>query len=140
MVTLGKVKRHAIFSYGSLVGHHDRLVHRRWILKEDIGSPDILDTPELGPVADVQAVCQAIVWSMRTMPLGKLGLVAIALPGALPMLFVAAAQLRLQSILTKAVRTSFMLIRLAITSAAGAIFAGYGRSHRTPQSSVRAYR
>lgn len=104
VATLGKVKRDAVFSYGSLVGQHGRLVHRRWILKEDIGSPEILDAPELGPVADVQAVYQAI-RSMRTIPIGKLGLIAVVVPAALPMLLVVATQLPLQSILTKVLKT-----------------------------------
>lgn len=103
-VTLAKVKRQAIDSYGSLVGHHGRLVHRRWILHEEIGTPAILDAPELGPVADVQAVYQAI-RSMRTVPVGKLGVIAIAVPAALPMLLVAATQLPLQSIVGKVLKT-----------------------------------
>ncbi|MFB9128653.1 hypothetical protein E2553_05310 [Paraburkholderia dipogonis] len=103
-VTLGRVKRDAIFSYGSLVGRHARLVHRRWILKEDVGTPDILDAPELGPVADVQAVYQAI-RSMRGIPVGKLGLIAIVVPAAVPMLVVAGMQLPLQSVLTKVLKT-----------------------------------
>jgi hypothetical protein len=103
-VTLGKVKREAIFGYGSLVGHHGRLVHRRWILREEIGTPEILDAPELGPVADVQAVYQAI-RSVRTVPIGKLGLIAIALPAALPMMIIAAMQLPLQSIVAKVLKT-----------------------------------
>lgn len=104
VVALGKVKRDAMFSYGSLVGHHGRLVHRRWILKEDVGSPEILDAPELGPVADVQAVYGAIK-SMRRMPIGKLGLAAIVVPAALPMLIVAATQLPLESIVAKVLKT-----------------------------------
>ncbi|MGF6767858.1 hypothetical protein P3T18_000328 [Paraburkholderia sp. GAS199] len=102
--TLGKVKREALFVYGSLVGHHGRLVHRRWILKEDVGNPDILDAPELGPVADVQTVFQAV-RSMRTVPVGKLGLIAIAAPAALPMLVVAAMQLPLQDIVAHVLKT-----------------------------------
>ncbi|PQV49184.1 hypothetical protein [Paraburkholderia sp. BL21I4N1] len=103
-VTLGNVKRDAVFSYGSLVGRHGRLVHRRWILKEDVGTPDILDAPELGPVADVQAVYQAI-RSMLAIPVGKLGLSAIVVPAIVPMLFVVAMQLPLHSILTKVLKT-----------------------------------
>lgn len=102
--TLGKVKRDAIFHYGSLVGHHGRLVHRRWILNEDIGKPEILDAPELGPVADVQTVFQAI-RSMRAVPIGKLGLIAVAGPAALPLLIVAAMQVPLPSILAKVLKT-----------------------------------
>lgn len=104
VVTLGKVKREAIDRYGSLVGQHGRLVHRRWILKEEIGTPAILDAPELGPVADVQAIYQAV-RSMRIVPVGRLGLIAIVVPAALPMLIVAAMQLPLQSIVAKVLKT-----------------------------------
>jgi hypothetical protein len=58
----------------------------------------------LGPVADVQAVYQAI-RSVRTVPIGKLGLIAIALPAALPMMVIAAMQLPLQSIVAKVLKT-----------------------------------
>ncbi|HZZ11581.1 MAG TPA: hypothetical protein VFE79_12905 [Paraburkholderia sp.] len=103
-IPLGKLKREALLSYGSLVGHHGRFVHRRWIGDEAIGSPAILDAPELGPVADVQTLFDAI-RRMRKMPVGKLGFMAIAVPAALPLLFVAGMQLPLQSILGKVLKT-----------------------------------
>lgn len=97
---LGKVKRSAVFSYGSLVCHHGRLVHRRWILKEEVGSPPLLDAPELGPVADVQTVYLAV-RSMRRMVIGKLGLFAIVVPAGVPVLLIACLQLPLHSVVTK---------------------------------------
>lgn len=97
---LGRVKRDAVFSYGSLVGHHGRFVHRRWILKEEIGSPVLLDAPELGPVADIQTVYQAVK-SMRSMVVGKLGMFAIVVPAAVPVLLIACLQFPVHSVLTK---------------------------------------
>ncbi|VVD75189.1 hypothetical protein PPN31114_00827 [Pandoraea pneumonica] len=97
---LGKLKRRAAFEYGSLVAHHDRLVHERWIQHRDIGEPAILDAPELGPVADIHAIYDAVV-HMRSIPISKLSVAAIAIPAALPMLYVAAMQLPLSAILGK---------------------------------------
>ncbi|MDE1180405.1 hypothetical protein [Paraburkholderia sp.] len=95
---LGRVKRDALFDYGSLCGRHGRLVHRRWILGEEIGDEALLDAPELGPVADVQAVYQAV-QQMRRSVIGKLGIASIALPAVLPFLIVAAMQVPIIGIL-----------------------------------------
>lgn len=100
---LGKLKRRAIFEYGSLVAHHDRLVHQRWILHRDIGRPEILDAPELGPVADIHAIYDAV-GHMRSVPISKLSVAAIAVPATLPMLYVAAMQLPLSALLGKVVK------------------------------------
>jgi len=97
---LGRLKRRAIFEYGSLVAHHDRLVHDRWILHRDIGKPEILDAPELGPVADIHTIYDAVA-HMRSVPLSKMSIVAIAVPAAVPMLYVAALQLPLTAVLGK---------------------------------------
>jgi hypothetical protein len=103
-LTLGKLKRQAILDYGSVVGHHGRLVHRRWIEGEEIGSPAILDAPELGPVADVQTMFDSVK-HMRPFPVSKLGLLAVAGPAALPMLYVLVMQLPLPTILAKVLKT-----------------------------------
>ncbi|WP_338299969.1 hypothetical protein [Pandoraea sputorum] len=97
---LGRLKRRANFEYGSLVAHHDRLVHERWILHRDIGNPEILDAPELGPVADIHAIYDAVA-HMRSVPLSKMAIVAIVVPAAVPMLYVAALQLPLTAVLGK---------------------------------------
>jgi hypothetical protein len=101
---LGKIKRDGIRDYGRIVGRHGRLVHRRWILGEEIGEPAILDAPELGPVADVHTVFDAVK-HMRRFPVGKLGFLAIALPASLPLVFVSAMQLPLQTVLAKVLKT-----------------------------------
>ncbi|MFM0339571.1 hypothetical protein [Paraburkholderia fungorum] len=103
-IPLAKLKRAAILDYGSVVGHHGRLVHRRWVLGEEIGSPAILDAPELGPVADVQTMFDSV-RHIKPFPVTKLGLIAIAAPAALPMLYVVAMQLPLQTVLVKVLKT-----------------------------------
>ncbi|MFM0644590.1 hypothetical protein PQR14_09675 [Paraburkholderia bryophila] len=101
---LVKVKRQAILDYGGIAGQHGRLVRARWILGKDIGAPAILDAPELGPVADVQALFDAV-RRMRTFPVGKLGVLAIAGPAVLPMLYVVAIQFPLTSLVGKVIKT-----------------------------------
>ena len=103
-LSLGRVKRQAFLDYGAIVGHHGRLVHRRWILGEEIGSPDILDAPELGPVADVQTLF-ASVRQMRSIPISKVGLIAIVVPAGLPLVIVAGMQLPMQNLLLKVLQT-----------------------------------
>ncbi|SOE86911.1 hypothetical protein SAMN05446935_7434 [Burkholderia sp. YR290] len=103
-LTLGKVKRQALLDYGSIVGRHGRLVHSRWILGQEIGSPQILDAPELGPVADVQTMFDSVK-HMRGFPISKVGLIAIVAPAALPLLFVTVMQMPLQTVLLKVLKT-----------------------------------
>ncbi|WP_250436221.1 hypothetical protein [Caballeronia sp. ATUFL_F2_KS9A] len=103
VLTLTRLKRRAMLEYGSLVGRHGRLVHRRWITGEDIGSPEILDAPELGPVADVQSIYEAV-RRIKPFPFTKLGVLAIMVPAAAPMLFIAAMQLPLPAVMGKIVK------------------------------------
>lgn len=102
-VSLGRLKRRSIFEYGSLIAHHDRLVHQRWILHRYIGTPEILDAPELGPVADIHAIYEAV-GRMKSVPLSKLSIAAIAIPAVLPMAYVASMQLPLSAVLGKVVK------------------------------------
>lgn len=101
---LTRLKRKALREYGRLVTRHGRLVHRRWILGEDIGAPDILDAPELGPVADVQTMYQSV-REMRSLPFSKHGLALIIVPATLPLLLITLLQLPIQSILEKVLKT-----------------------------------
>lgn len=103
-VVLARLKRHAILEYGILVDVHDRLVHQRWIQGEDVGHPDILDSPELGPVADIHAVYDAVA-NIRATPVGKMAIAAVVIPALLPMLYVFGMQMPLTSILGKIVKT-----------------------------------
>lgn len=103
-VSLSKLKSNAILEYGRLVAFHDRLVHLRWIEGRDIGSPEILDSPELGPVADIHAIYDAVA-NIRLIPVSKVAIAAVAVPATVPMLYVFAMQIPLASILGKVVKT-----------------------------------
>lgn len=97
---LAAAKRQAMLDYGALLTEHGRLVDARWIRKAQISPQPILDAPELGPVADVQAMYQAVV-AMRPAVISKSILLKIAMPSALPLLILIATQWPLKSTLSK---------------------------------------
>jgi hypothetical protein len=101
---IAALKRKALLDYGALVGSHGRLVHRRWILGRPVAGDALLDAPELGPVADIAATYE-LVEKISPLPIGKTTLTAIAVPIALPMLFVAAQQIPLRDMLLKLLKT-----------------------------------
>ncbi|MDR3100956.1 MAG: hypothetical protein LBV73_28320 [Paraburkholderia sp.] len=103
-VVLGKLKRDAVLQYANLVAYHDRLVHMRWIEGRDIGEPEIMDVPELGPVADIHAVYDAVA-NIRGMLVSKVAIAAVAVPAVLPMAYVFAIKMPLSDILGKIVKT-----------------------------------
>ncbi len=93
-------KRQARLAYAALVGEHGRMVHRRWILREPVADPTLLEAAEIGPVADTAAIYHAVV-AIRPAPIGMRAMVAIMLPIALPMLLAAALQIPLKEIILK---------------------------------------
>jgi hypothetical protein len=97
-------KRNALIAYSNLVAEQGRLVHRRWILREAVEPTPLLDAPEIGPVADANAMYEAVK-AMRPMPIGKRSIIAILLPLALPLLAMAALQVPLKAMLLKIVKT-----------------------------------
>lgn len=92
-------RKKAMREYSALLSEHGRLVHRKWILGQNIGERDILDSPELGPSADIETI-YAAVKNMRMIPIGKSCIMPIIVPIALPMIIVAATQIPLMTILT----------------------------------------
>jgi hypothetical protein len=92
-------RKRAMREYSALLAEHGRLVHQKWILGQKIGERAILDAPELGPSADIQAI-YAAVKNMRTTPVGKSCIMPILVPIALPMIIVTATQIPLMKILT----------------------------------------
>jgi len=94
----------AIPAYAALVGEQGRLVHRRWILREAVPDAPILDAPEIGPVADANAMYDAVK-KMQGVPLGKGVVLKVLVPMALPMIVVAALQVPLKEILLKLMKT-----------------------------------
>lgn len=97
---LARAKRQALLDYGALLSEHGRLVDARWILKKEVPENPLLDAPELGPVADVQAMYQAVA-AMRPAVISKSILLKIALPAALPLLVLIATQWPVKSTLSK---------------------------------------
>ena len=90
----------AIPAYAALVGEQGRLVHRRWILRETVPDTPLLDAPEIGPVADANAMYDAVK-KMRGVPIGKGAIMKVLLPIALPFIVVAALQVPLKDLLLK---------------------------------------
>ncbi len=102
---LAPLKRAALLQYGALVGEQGRLVHRRWIDGDDtVGSEAVLSAPEIGPVADANALYEAVSRS-RTMLVGKRALLAVAVPTALPLLAMFAIEVPVKDLLLKLVST-----------------------------------
>lgn len=97
---LANLKRNGLLQYGELASHHHRLVHDKWIAHKTIDSDPILDAPELGPVADVQSIYQAVK-QMRLFPFGKAGILLIAVPAALPFAVVCLSGLPVKVVLAK---------------------------------------
>ncbi|UAN03648.1 hypothetical protein [Achromobacter mucicolens] len=98
--SLAHAKRQALLDYGALLSEHGRLVDARWIQNAQVRENPILDAPELGPVADIQAMYQAVA-AMRPVVVNKSILLKIALPAALPLLILIATQWPLKSTLSK---------------------------------------
>ncbi|EHK65578.1 hypothetical protein [Achromobacter arsenitoxydans] len=95
-----RVKKQALLDYGVFAAKHGRAVDERWIQDKSVPDYPMLDAPELGPVADVQAIYQAVE-SMRTALISKSVLLMILAPAAIPLLLVVAMQWPLKSTLSK---------------------------------------
>jgi hypothetical protein len=95
-----RTRRHALLQYGPLVGEHSRLVHRRWIAREQVGDPPILRAPELGPTCDVATLYQGIL-QMRAVPIGKHALMGVVLPVLLPLLVLFSIEIPIGELLGK---------------------------------------
>lgn len=93
-------KRRSLFEYGSLVGHHGRLVYQKWIRKQDVGTPDLLNAPELGPTVDISSIYEAVA-KMRFAPISRGSLIPIVGAALLPMLPVYAIEVPITEILKK---------------------------------------
>ena len=101
---LAAAKRRGLLEYGALVGEHGRLVRRRWILHETSGEDDdaLLQAPEIGPVADTEAIYEAVK-RMRPVPFGKSTLLGIAVPTLIPILALLSTQIPIKDVLKKIV-------------------------------------
>jgi len=96
---LKRVRHRALFDYGTLVGRQGRAVHARWIEQRKLDDA-LFDAPELGPVADTNALFDAVK-AMRTLPIGKASVLPVVLAAALPMLAVLAMQIPVATLLKR---------------------------------------
>ncbi len=95
---LRRAKKRALLEYGALVAEHGRLVRDRWIEGKPLADDALLRAPEIGPVADTQAVYDAVK-RMRTVPLGKVSIAPLVLAAAAPMIAVLATKVPVKSLL-----------------------------------------
>ncbi|WP_434131468.1 hypothetical protein [Methylocaldum sp. GT1BB] len=95
LVLIGKLKRlrrKALLDYGALAGQHGRLVDRRWIRGETVRDDALLNAPELGPVADVRSMHEAVS-AVRMVPIGRQTVITLFAAAALPMVPVLAIEI-----------------------------------------------
>lgn len=93
-------KRDALRAYGALVARHGRLVDAKWIRGESVSDADVLDAPELGPVADIQTLYETI-QKIRPAPIGRSSVIGITLATLLPLLPVVATEVPLAEVLKR---------------------------------------
>lgn len=101
---LAGARKQALLDYGALVGEHGRLVHRRWILREPLEDSPLLEAPEIGPVADVVTLYEAVA-NMRVAPIGKSAVLAVVLPAAAPLLVLLGIEVPIKELLMKILGT-----------------------------------
>src|SRR6185295_14130499 len=95
---LFQARRNAVPEYAALVGHQARAIHRRWVDRQPLDEPDIIEPDGVGPMADAQTLYLAV-WQMRVLPIGRIALVSIALPMAIPFLVLGSLEVPIGTIL-----------------------------------------
>ena len=98
-----KRRKFATLEYAALAAEQGRLVRRRWILREKVADDPVLDASEIGPVADMNAMYDAVD-SISVVPLIKAAIGAILLPIAIPMLAMAAIKVPIGQLLLKVLK------------------------------------
>ena len=98
-----KLRKFATLEYAALAAEQGRLVRRRWILREKVADDPVLDASEIGPVADMNAMYDAVD-SISVVPLIKAAIGAILLPIAIPMLAMAAIKVPIGQLLLKVLK------------------------------------
>lgn len=93
-----RTKKKALMDYGALIGEQGRLVHQRWIDRREVERANILEAPELGPVADINALYDPI-RTMRPVPVGLHTVAAVMLPAVLPLIPVLAIEIPVKELL-----------------------------------------
>jgi hypothetical protein len=101
---LRRLKRASLFEYGALVGEYGRLVQRRWIRGEQVDDKGLLGAPEIGPVADVITMYEAV-GRTRPAPVGMQSVLAVVAPVLLPMIPVLAIEVPIKEMLLTLLKT-----------------------------------
>ena len=100
MKALKRARGRALGEYSLLIGRHGRMVHDKWIAGSPPEDEALLDAPELGCTADINAIYGEVV-AMKKHPFTKLSLIPILVAAALPLLVVTAIDLPLGELLGK---------------------------------------
>ena len=96
--TLQRLRLKALLDYGALEGRHGRLVDRRWIRGETVEDDALLNAPELGPVADVRSMHEAVS-AIRMVPIGRQAILSLFGAAFLPMVPVLAIEIPVADLL-----------------------------------------
>lgn len=97
---LRQLRRRGLLEYGALAGRQGRLVDDRWIRGKELGDQPLLAAPELGPVADVISMYEAVERIQPT-PFRRGPVVAVAAAAALPLVAVLAIEVPVSQFLLK---------------------------------------
>jgi hypothetical protein len=93
-----KTKRQSLLDYAGLVGRHGRLVRDRWIAGKRLDNDELLNAPELGPIADTGPAYDAVA-AMQVLLIGKATVVPLLAAAALPLIPVLAIEIPITQIL-----------------------------------------
>jgi hypothetical protein len=97
---LAAVKRQSRVAIGALLAEYGRLFDQRWMRRERVDGAEMLEAPEIGPVADTVALFE-VVSRMRVVPVSRGTVVPLALAAALPLVPVFATQMPLKEAVFK---------------------------------------
>lgn len=95
---LAAAARAARLDYAILAGRHARLFEDRWVRESGGRDDELLGASEISSLADMDASYQNVV-RMRTLPVGRAALIAVALPAVVPFVPVAAIEIPIADVL-----------------------------------------
>ena len=95
-------KRQAKIDFGRLVGEQGRAVRQRWVVGDvaeiEPRNDELLEPAGVGPIADALSLYEAVT-RMRAAPVGKVALLGVLLPFAVPMLAIVSIQIPIKTLL-----------------------------------------
>ncbi|HOK46487.1 MAG TPA: hypothetical protein PLA43_13625 [Bryobacteraceae bacterium] len=95
-----RLRRTALRDYSPFISRQGRLVHKKWVLGEEVPAEEsgVLSAPELGPLVDISSLYQGL-QAIRPVPLNPRSLIALAVIIGLPILPVLTLEIPLREIL-----------------------------------------